>query len=98
MLFPPFAYLVRFFLDYFTHPYEKIIFVATTGRSGSNTLTEIFNVIPGVQAKHEPHPILNGREMIEKNEGNPQRIKYLYRYSKEQMIRLGQIKRKHNIR
>ncbi|MDD5271582.1 MAG: hypothetical protein PHU14_02570 [Methylovulum sp.] len=38
---------------------KKIIFVATTGRSGTMTLTNIFNAIPGAcHAEHEPYPIM----------------------------------------
>jgi hypothetical protein len=37
---------------------KKIIFVATTGRSGTMTLVDIFNHIPGCKAEHEPYPAM----------------------------------------
>jgi len=39
---------------------EKVIFTATTGRSGSKTLAALFSTIPGCAAFHEPYPPGNG--------------------------------------
>ena len=38
---------------------EKIIFTATTGRSGTLTLIELFNAIPGCFAEHETYPAMH---------------------------------------
>jgi len=39
---------------------ERFVFVATTGRSGTKTLTRICRRVPGCRAFHEPYPIMNG--------------------------------------
>ena len=43
-----------------TRGLEKLIFTATTGRSGTLTLAKLFNAVPGCIAVHEGHPIMNG--------------------------------------
>lgn len=43
---------------------ELLIFVATTGRSATTTLSEIFERIPGCSSHHEPNPNMNGQIMI----------------------------------
>jgi len=43
-----------------TRRLEKVIFTATTGRSGTLTLTRLFAAIPGCRAEHEAHPVMNG--------------------------------------
>lgn len=37
---------------------ESYVFVATTGRSGSNTLANLFTSVPDAICLHEPHPVL----------------------------------------
>lgn len=44
-------------------PEHSYIFVATTGRSGTNQLVELLNCCDGVGAEHEPEPQLNGRPL-----------------------------------
>jgi len=39
---------------------ERFIFTATTGRSGTLTLTKLFAAVPGCRAVHEAHPVMNG--------------------------------------
>ncbi|WP_346863275.1 hypothetical protein [uncultured Draconibacterium sp.] len=44
---------------FFWPKYESYIFVITTGRSGSGTLSKIFKNIELVNSFHEPYPIMN---------------------------------------
>jgi hypothetical protein len=39
---------------------ERLIFTATTGRSGTLTLTQLFAAVPGCRAVHEAHPVMHG--------------------------------------
>jgi hypothetical protein len=39
---------------------EKLIFTATTGRSGTLTLSKVFSAVPGCASVHEAHPVMNG--------------------------------------
>jgi hypothetical protein len=43
-----------------TRRLEKVIFTATTGRSGTLTLSKLFAAVPGCRAVHEGYPIMNG--------------------------------------
>lgn len=49
---------------------KHFTFVATTGRSGSQTLARIFAAAPGCLSLHEPEPVMNGLAMINKNRGS----------------------------
>ncbi|MBC6410251.1 MAG: hypothetical protein GDA42_07315 [Ekhidna sp.] len=49
----------------------KYIFSINTGRSGSNYLAEILKEVNDIKSFHEPHPIMNGKPMIECLQGNP---------------------------
>ena len=48
---------------------DHYTFVATTGRSGSQKLTQIISCVPGYVSLHEPEPVMNGTMMIRKNRG-----------------------------
>ena len=50
---------------------ESYVFVATTGRSGSNTLANLFTAVPDSICLHEPHPVLY-------NPDDPRRISESY--------------------
>ena len=54
------AGLTRQMLRLRTGGLEKLIFTATTGRSGTLTLTKLFAAVPGCRADHEAHPVMNG--------------------------------------
>jgi hypothetical protein len=43
-----------------TRGLERVIFTATTGRSGTMTLSTLFSLVPGCAAFHEPPPFMNG--------------------------------------
>lgn len=51
---------VRRSLQVMTRGLERVIFTATTGRSGTMTLSKLFSMVPGCAALHEPHPVMNG--------------------------------------
>ncbi len=51
---------VRRSLQVMTRGLERVIFTATTGRSGTMTLSTLFSLVPGCAAFHEPHPFMNG--------------------------------------
>ncbi len=70
-----------------THPRTRFIFVATTGRSATGLLNRVLSVVPGCRAEHEPMPKLNGRPMIERNQGDSNAVRRLYRTIKSVRIR-----------
>ncbi|RMF83315.1 MAG: hypothetical protein D6739_07350 [Nitrospirae bacterium] len=49
----------RRLLDVRNRRLERVIFVATTGRSGTLTLVRLFQVVPGTVALHEPYPAMH---------------------------------------
>jgi len=56
-------------------------FVASTGRAGSMTLCNLFADVDGYASFHEPHPIMNGKILIEANNGNDRFVKkYFHKY------------------
>jgi hypothetical protein len=65
-----------------TRELEKVIFTATTGRSGTMTLAKLFATVPGCVAMHEAPPIMNGPVLEAANYGNPALIERVYRQIK----------------
>jgi len=65
-----------------TRELEKVIFTATTGRSGTLTLAKLFCTVPGCVAVHEAPPIMNGPVLEAANYGNPALIDRVYRQIK----------------
>jgi hypothetical protein len=57
--FPPAAGVARPYYALRARTVERLVFTATTGRSGTLTLAGIFARIPGCRALHEPYPIIN---------------------------------------
>lgn len=57
---------------------KKMVFVATTGRSGTMTLGDIFNAIPGCKAEHEPYPAMFDDVLAAKSSGNEDYVKNMY--------------------
>lgn len=55
---PLIVYIYNAYLSYLCRSVVAYIFVATTGRSGSESLRRIFNAIEGAVSLHEPHPIM----------------------------------------
>jgi len=69
------------------HPGTRFVFCATTGRSGTGALAELFAGLPGCAAEHEAAPIMNGPVMIADNEGRPELADRVYRVRKAFNIR-----------
>src|ERR1700740_1104738 len=54
------APVARFWLGLRARGLEKVIFTATTGRSGTLSLAKLFAAVPGCRSVHEGHPVMNG--------------------------------------
>ncbi len=61
---------------------ESFVFVATTGRSGSKTISAVLSRIEGCTAFHEPWPRLHGAIMVAKNRGDAGLMKKAFRLRK----------------
>ncbi|MBA6412685.1 sulfotransferase domain-containing protein [Parahaliea sp. F7430] len=66
---------------------ESVIFVATTGRSGTLTLVDIFSQIPDCLAVHEPYPVMNGSILHDANYGRKDTVTRFYKERKSVNIR-----------
>jgi hypothetical protein len=58
-------------LSSLTRRLERVIFTATTGRSGTMTLAKLFSIVPDCVALHEPGPKMHGRVLKAASYGNP---------------------------
>jgi hypothetical protein len=65
-----------------TRKLERLIFTATTGRSGTQTLARIFAAIPECRATHEPHPMMNGAVLQAASHGDSALVDRVYRQIK----------------
>lgn len=65
-----------------TRELERVIFTATTGRSGTLTLAKLFSTVPGCVAMHEAPPIMNGPVLVAANFGNTALLERVYRQIK----------------
>src|SRR6056297_395819 len=54
----PTMFLYNLYLRYMCRRVKKYIFVATTGRSGTASLSNMFSQFPNVISMHEPYPIM----------------------------------------
>lgn len=66
---------------------NKVIFTATTGRSGTTSLWKIFSAVPGCRAFHEPYPILNQEWLRTASYGGIQEVDRYYQQIKSIYIR-----------
>lgn len=78
-------------LDRRIKPYKKVFFVASTGRSGTGTLYEIFHRLNNVRSFHEPVPLMHDRLMAEKNNEDATRANKTYRRVKSTMMKLDNV-------
>lgn len=62
--------LLKWYYQFRCRKLKKIIFVATTGRSGTMTLADILNHIPVSKAEHEAYPIMFDDVLKAKCAGN----------------------------
>jgi len=65
-----------------TRGLEKLIFTATTGRSGTLTLAKLFSAVPGCIAVHESHPVMHGSVLKAASYGNHALVNRVYRQVK----------------
>jgi hypothetical protein len=75
----PAAAVARCYYALCSRAVERIIFTATTGRSGTLTLTRIFARIPGCRALHEPYPVMNAEVLKAASYGDSDALKRFYR-------------------
>jgi len=66
---------------------ETLIFVATTGRSGTKSLYRIFASIEGCSAHHEPYPEMIGERVANRNRLDDPIARFMYNYIKSVNIR-----------
>jgi hypothetical protein len=61
---------------------ERVIFTATTGRSGTTTLTRLFSAVPSCRSLHEPWPPMSGAVLEAASHGNVGLVRQAFRRSK----------------
>src|SRR5277367_3935783 len=69
-------------LQYFklrTWGLERLVFTATTGRSGTLTLAKLFSGLPDCAAVHEAHPVMNGPVLLAATHGDAALVDRVYR-------------------
>jgi hypothetical protein len=66
---------------------RKFIFTATTGRSGTLALAELFRAVPGCASLHEPYPIMNGAALHDAGQGEGRHAAWLYERVKSINVR-----------
>lgn len=70
---------------------ERLIFTATTGRSGTLTLSKLFAAVPGCRATHEAYPEMNGPVLRAASCGDTALVDRVYRRVKSVNIRRAAI-------
>lgn len=83
----PAAGVARCYYAFRTRTVERLIFTATTGRSGTLTLTKIFAGIPGCHALHEPYPVMNDEVLTAANYGDSDALDRFYRAKSINILR-----------
>jgi hypothetical protein len=81
------ATLVNSYYDLKPNRVRNFIFVATTGRSGTLTLVNIFSRLSSCTALHEPYPIMNNNILLAASYGDEQRVNRFYKIRKSVNIR-----------
>lgn len=61
-----------------TRTIEAFVFVATTGRSGTNTLQQLLDAVPGCASRHEPEPVMHEQVMRRYNEGDDSLMRWMF--------------------
>lgn len=61
---------------------ERVIFTATTGRSGTTTLTRLFSSVPSCRSLHEPWPPMSGEVLEAASYGHVRLVRQAFRRSK----------------
>jgi len=70
--------LARHYYQLKNRSLKQIVFVATTGRSGTMSLVDIFNHIPHCKAEHEPYPAMFDEVLKAKCAGNEAFVANMY--------------------
>ena len=83
------AAAVRVAGPWLTRSVRGFVFVASTGRSGTQTLQRLFDALPGCVALHEPYPIMNGAVLRAFNDGDDAAARRVFRRSKLPLIYLA---------
>jgi hypothetical protein len=83
----PAATAVRCYYALRSRAVERLIFTATTGRSGTLTLTRIFAGIPDCHALHEPYPVMNDEVLRAASYGDSDALKRFYRVKSINILR-----------
>ena len=81
------AYLANRYYDLRSRRLEKLIFVATTGRSGTLTMAKLFEAVPGCMALHEPYPAMKNKVLTAASNGDNAYVDHVYRTVKSVNIR-----------
>jgi hypothetical protein len=76
---------------------ENYIFVATTGRSGTLTLVDIFQRLDGCVALHEPYPAMHDNVLEAAANGDYEFVRKFYKVRKSVNIRRSAVGAKHYI-
>jgi len=85
--FPPAAATARCYYALRARTVERLVFTATTGRSGTLTLARIFARIPGCRALHEPYPIMNDEALRAATYGDSEAVERFYRTKSINILR-----------
>jgi hypothetical protein len=76
---------------------ESFIFVATTGRSGTLTLVDIFRQLDGCVALHEPYPAMHDNVLEAAANGNYKFVEQFYKVRKSVNVRRSAVGASHYI-
>ena len=81
------AALAKYYYDTKLKKVKHFIFVATTGRSGTLTLVDIFSRLDHCTAKHEPYPAMHGPILRAASYGDIKAVDRFYKIRKAVNIR-----------
>lgn len=81
------ATVVNRYYDLKLRKLKSLIFVATTGRSGTLTLVDIFNQLENCVALHEPYPAMHDNILHAAAYGNESAVEEFYKIRKSVNIR-----------
>ncbi len=76
---PLIASAARLGLRAMTHRLERVVFTATTGRSGTKSLASIFSMVPDCVSLHEPWPDMSGDVLRAASYGKQDLVNRIYR-------------------
>jgi hypothetical protein len=83
----PAAAVAHYYYTLRARTVERLIFTATTGRSGTLTLTRIFAGIPSCRALHEPYPVMHDEVLRAASYGNSDALDRFYRAKSINILR-----------